>query len=142
MKKHFGDGIWTLEYDLPLGEHQYQYAINGWGGQIFHPELGSSCDYNPCDEWTNFGILVEENEDVIYAPIYCWGSCESCANWAIDESCLADFDGDTVVGINDVLYLLSQFGCIGNCDADITNDFNVNVNDVLQLLQAFGTSCI
>ena len=137
-----GDGIWTLDYDLSLGEHQYQYAINGWSGQIFQPELGSSCDYNPCDEWTNFGVLVEESEDIIYAPIYCWGSCQTCSNWSNDEACIADFDSDSFIGISDVLYLLSQFGCMGICDADIVTDFNVNVNDVLQILQVFGVFCI
>ena len=80
--------------------------------------------------------------DIIYAPIYCWGSCQTCSNWSNDEACIADFDSDSFIGISDVLYLLSQFGCMGICDADIVTDFNVNVIDVLQILQVFGVSCI
>lgn len=136
------DGIWTIEIDLPLGEHQYQYAINGWSGQIFHPELASSCDFNPCDEWPNFGVSFDDNAEVVYAPIYCWGTCDTCANWSDDIICMADFDGDSIIGVSDILFMSSQFGCLDDCDADITNDLDVNVFDVLQILQLFGATCI
>ena len=55
-----GDLVWTTTLDLPLGQHQFQYVVNGWGGAVSQPQLGSSCDFNPCDEWTNYGVSVEE----------------------------------------------------------------------------------
>ena len=59
-----------------------------------------------------------------------------------DESCIpcapADEDCDGVVGVNDLLYLLSQFGCSEDCGwGDIDGDGAVGVGDILALLSLF-----
>lgn len=66
------------------------------------------------------------------------GSCdyESCAD------CPEDIDGDGIVAINDLLTLLSNFGCTGNgCAGDIDGDGSTTVNDILALLSSFGGNC-
>tara|TARA_B100000767_G_scaffold69118_1_gene65718 strand:- start:3174 stop:6494 length:3321 start_codon:yes stop_codon:yes gene_type:complete len=55
--------------------------------------------------------------------------------------CLADFDLDGIITVNDLLYLLADFGCSSNCSADITNDNTVNTNDIALFLGLFGTYC-
>ena len=59
-----------------------------------------------------------------------------------DESCIpcasADGDCDGVVGVNDLLDLLSQFGCTADCGwGDIDGDGAVGVGDILALLSLF-----
>jgi hypothetical protein len=59
-----------------------------------------------------------------------------------DESCIpcaaADVDCDGVVGVNDLLDLLSQFGCSADCGwGDIDGDGAVGVGDILALLSLF-----
>ena len=55
--------------------------------------------------------------------------------------CLADFDLDGSITINDLLYLLADFGCSSNCSADINNDNAVNTNDLALFLGLFGSTC-
>ena len=65
------------------------------------------------------------------------GSCEynSC-------QCTGDLDGDNLVGVGDVLQLLSLFGCTVNCGvADINNNGLVGSSDVLLVLAQFGNIC-
>ena len=58
------------------------------------------------------------------------------------NSCPEDINGDGLVAVDDILILLSSFGCIGsNCTGDIDQDGVVGVSDVLEVLGAFSTSC-
>ena len=56
-------------------------------------------------------------------------------------ACLADFDLDGIITINDLLYLLADFGCSSNCSADLNNDNVVNTNDLALFLGLFGSTC-
>ncbi|MGB1573709.1 MAG: hypothetical protein ACPG85_05475, partial [Flavobacteriales bacterium] len=56
--------------------------------------------------------------------------------------CTGDLDGDNLVGVGDVLQLLSLFGCTVNCGvADINNNGLVGSSDVLLVLAQFGNIC-
>lgn len=54
------------------------------------------------------------------------------------STCVADLNGDTFVGVADLLQLLSAWGPCAKCDADITGDDVVGVADLLELLGAWG----
>ena len=58
-----------------------------------------------------------------------------------DTPCVGDLTGDGIVTVEDVLFLLSDFGCVVNCNADIDLDDAVSISDLLQLLSAFGQDC-
>ena len=65
------------------------------------------------------------------------GSCEY-----ISCQCVGDLDGDSLIGVNDMLELLSLFGCTVNCGmADINNNGLVGSADVLLVLAQFGAIC-
>tara|TARA_B100001059_G_scaffold52970_2_gene46952 strand:+ start:39 stop:1982 length:1944 start_codon:yes stop_codon:yes gene_type:complete len=49
----------------------------------------------------------------------------------------SDLDNDGDVDVNDILLLISDFGCTGDCVGDINDDLVVDVTDVLILLQAW-----
>ena len=136
-----GDGIWTSTLELPLGEHEYQYVVNGWGGAVSQPSLASTCDYNPCDEWTNYGVSVDEEVEHVYAELHCWNTCNICGSLAPILGCAEDLDGDLFVGVNDVLLLLGEFGCASSCAHDLNEDGQISIADVLAMLGMFGLNC-
>lgn len=45
-----------------------------------------------------------------------------------------DATGDGVVDVNDLLLVVSEFGCTGNCDGDVTGDDAVTAEDILLVL--------
>jgi hypothetical protein len=58
------------------------------------------------------------------------------------NNCPEDINGDGLVAVDDILTLLSSFGCTGpNCVGDLDGDDVVGVNDILSVLSAFSTSC-
>lgn len=58
------------------------------------------------------------------------------------SSCPEDLNNNGLVEIGDLLYLLSDFGCVTPpCSADLNGDGQTTVADMLALLSAFGTDC-
>ena len=55
--------------------------------------------------------------------------------------CLGDLDGDGAQTVEDVLYMLANFGVIGPHPADIDLDDLVGTTDLLILLGIYGCSC-
>jgi len=45
------------------------------------------------------------------------------------------------VTVQDLLLVLSEFGCSFSCENDINQDGNVTVDDLLLILGAFGSTC-
>ena len=56
--------------------------------------------------------------------------------------CLGDIVANGSVGVEDLLLLLSEFGCTAGCEGDVDGDGAVSVGDVLALLGVFGTPCL
>ena len=81
-----GDGIYTGTLPNLNNGQQIQYVIaftgasdnwSGWGHTI-HAPIGSSCDWNPNDEWANYGFRIEGADA---NQIYCAGTCDQeCEN--------------------------------------------------------------
>lgn len=92
-----GDGIYIGFIDLANGSYEYVFALtgesdnySGWGQTLYAP-ANSLCDFNPNDEFYNYGFTMNE-EDVNQA--YC---AQSCDNFCNDES----LDDDYILIWND-----------------------------------------
>ena len=65
--------------DLSPGEYQYIYAITGdfdnWSGWgiVGNAPAGSYCDYNPNDQWQNYGFSISDSD--IITEHNNWGEC-------------------------------------------------------------------
>ncbi len=59
----------------------------------------------------------------------------------LDFTCVEDIVVNGIIDTNDILMMLSQYGCISGCSADINGDGVVTTTDVLFLLAVFGTPC-
>ena len=56
-------------------------------------------------------------------------------------TCPEDLNSDGYITTQDLLLILSEFGCTSSCEYDITQDNYVAVDDVLQILSGFGNVC-
>jgi hypothetical protein len=58
-----------------------------------------------------------------------------------EPSCKGDFDQDYLIEVDDLLALLTGFGCQAACEADLDSDGSVGIGDLLVLLSGMGTTC-
>ena len=58
-----------------------------------------------------------------------------------EPSCPADFNGNYFVEIDDLLGLLTSFGCVSSCQGDLDSDGAVGIGDLLVLLSSVGSPC-
>ena len=102
-----------------------------WGG--IHPVtddirgrlMGIVCGTQACD----------------LANSYFDGSINNTCGIGPYGGCLGDIDGDGVQTVEDVLYMLANFGNIGPHPADLDLDDLVGTTDLLILLGVFGCTC-
>ena len=59
----------------------------------------------------------------------------------IPSSCTVDFDGDGSQGIGDLLFLLTQFGQVGDSVTDLNEDGVTAIADLLIFLPILGAPC-
>jgi hypothetical protein len=59
----------------------------------------------------------------------------------IENDCPADFNQSGTINAEDLLILLTEFGCLSNCLHDLTFDGMVNSSDMLEFLTYFGGTC-
>ncbi|MEO0403391.1 MAG: family 16 glycosylhydrolase, partial [Bacteroidota bacterium] len=72
------DNVWTLTLLLSPGKHEYLFTKNFWEENGGAP-LNSDCDYQPCDEYHNYGFVLDEGSDPLILETVCWGECSICS---------------------------------------------------------------
>ena len=101
---------------------------------------GMSGEY--CGEEGGFALLnpvndvVQQEEGLDFGEEFTVPFCISVP-W-----CFADFNGDGVRSVTDLLNLLSDFGCAGPCTTDTDFDESVGVSDLMNVLSVYGSGCI
>ncbi len=73
------DGVYVGTAEIPEGTYEYLFTINGWNGLTGNAPLGSECDWNPNDEFANYGMDVGP-EDIVL-DVVCWASCVPCIDF-------------------------------------------------------------
>ena len=143
-----GDGVWTLT------------IVNGWpasSGAGFDTSISLSgiCPYEytellGCTDFTacNYDPSANiEDGSCFYsfdAIGVCGGDCTSDSDndGICDlEMCIEDLNSDGIISVQDILILLSDFGCDSMCEYDIDQDGSVSIADLLLMLQSFGGLC-
>ncbi|NNC95638.1 MAG: family 16 glycosylhydrolase [Chitinophagales bacterium] len=81
--------VWTKTLYLPAGEHEYVFVRNFWQ-ETGNAPLGSKCDYNPCDQFANYAVVVPYGYNSVTAETPCWGYCEPCQEALIPQSWSSD----------------------------------------------------
>ena len=109
--------------DCDGGNENWLYRVNGgghtWPGAIPAIAFGNTNqDFVASEEIWNFFAQ--------YQPVV---------------GCPGDFNFDGFVDTSDVLFMLSDFGCLANCLTDMTNDDITGTVDLLVFLSVFGFPC-
>ena len=135
----------NMEAQVPAGDHEFQILCvdtdipewynDIWGSSsILTAPLGSACDFDPTDEYNNYGFTI--GSETTLTVSYCAGSCdESC------EGCpgLGDINGDGGWNVLDVVQLAN---CVlagtcaeleNACASDLNGDGGYNVLDIVTL---------
>lgn len=79
------------------------------------------------------------------APLAALGgdvNCDGFVSGAELAPCASDINGDGITAIDDLLGLLSEFGCQLDCTQDVDGNGLVSSGDLLILLAAFGMECV
>ena len=105
----------------------------------------SACNYDPTANMNDgscifVGDPCDDGDPLTVGDVF--EDCDTCEGVVDEDVCPADFDGDGVVAVSDVLYLLGNFGCLSDCVADINGDGLVTAADMLAILGVFGTACL
>ena len=118
---------------------------------LFFEGLCESCENGTCpgctdSEACNFNpALTEDDGTCVYAVdgYDCDGTClnDTDGDGVCDSMCPEDLNSDGYITIQDILLILSEFGCISSCENDINQDGFVTVDDLLQVLSEFGNTC-
>jgi len=100
------NGIWSLTVNLQPGRYEYVFAKNFWTSKS-SPLLGSACDFLPCDQYANYGVIVPDDDTTtIVLPTYCWNNCDNCYYSCIDTLNLSTtngYIGSGIYGANEVV---------------------------------------
>jgi hypothetical protein len=102
---------------------------------------GSFSDYDDLDAGFNFKDIIAADYDSD-GDMDIIGSADGHIFWRENTEGgfveLIDIDGDNEIGIDDLLAMLSDFGCTGqDCAGDINGDGIVNTSDFLMFLSLF-----
>ncbi len=114
-----GDGVWTLTMNLPAGDHQYKYTVDGWTAQEMFDgseectgppaefvnrllsvsgDMTTSSGWNICgacpvsESLVNFCVDMTESGET-FGTVHVNGTWN---NWCGDCNPLADDDGDGI----------------------------------------------
>lgn len=85
MPMNQNGNIWEMDLDLSPGKHQYLFTINGWD-EVGNAPIESECDFNPCDEYANYGLVVPPGSSAINLETVCWKQCSDCIILSITDS--------------------------------------------------------
>ena len=135
----------NMEAQVPAGDHEFQVLCvdtniaewynDIWGSStILTAPLGSECDFDPADEYNNYGFSIGSETTLTIS--YCAGSCEPICDGCSD---LGDINGD---GGHNVLDIVALANCVLGafcpdleyaCAADMNGDGGYNVLDIVAL---------
>jgi V8-like Glu-specific endopeptidase len=99
------------------------------------------CEYFDPLTYTVFFIDVDEVNCITYEDCYCVCINDINGDGICDPLCSEDINSDGIVSVQDLLLVLSEFGCISLCENDVNQDGYVTVDDILLLLSEFGNIC-
>ena len=129
------NGRFSVTPEFPDGTYAYYATLDANFNSAYPYFFPSYRGVVATDNFPAPGTGPGGTSVVINEPVETYVPAEPC------DDLVADLNGDSLVGVGDVLMILGEFGCASGCLYDIDGDGAVSVTDVLSLLGSFGTAC-
>ena len=137
VEDYYNAGEATYTYEVCVYEGCYTIAAQDCAGDGF-----CTIDFDDdgiCDIGSE-GIVGRIGQDTVFATGWGLQFFEWEQEWCVypEPVCPMDYDGNGVIGNNDILIMFGNYGCIGDCDYDPDGDGVVGVRDLLMMLSNVG----
>ena len=126
-------------------------ATDDDGTCMYPPNSIYDCDGNCNNDSDSDGVCDEDEIAGCIAPSACNynplatdpAACEYPEEGFDCDGplCTNDLNLNGYIDVEDLLLVLSEFGCLSNCNYDVTGDGQVSVADILVILSNFGVVC-
>lgn len=111
----------------------FVYALDPTGGKL---DLTVTIDSNSAN--AGHGIALNENGDLVFTGAVNVPADIYAAKINLGASCPSDVNSDSVVDVDDLFQVLSQWGSCSDCPEDINTDGVVDIDDVFAVLAEWG----
>lgn len=137
VEDDYSTGEATYTYEVCVYEGCYTIAAQDCAGDGFCTiDFGDDgiCDFG------SEGIVGKIGQDTVFATGWGLQFYEWEQEWCVypEPVCPMDYDGNGVIGNNDILIMFGNYGCVGDCDCDPDGDGVVGVRDLLMMLANVG----
>jgi len=137
VEDYYNAGEATYTYEVCVYEGCYTIAAQDCAGDGF-----CTIDFDDdgvCDIGSE-GIVGRIGQDTVFATGWGLQFYEWEQGWCIypEPVCPMDYDGDGLIGTNDIIIMFGEYGCVGSCDYDPNGDGVVGVMDLLMMLASVG----
>ena len=137
VEDYYNTGEATYTYEVCVYEGCYTIAAQDCADDGF-----CTIDFDDdgiCDIGSE-GIVGRVGQDTVFATGWGLQFSEWEQEWCVypEPVCPMDYDGNGVIGNNDILIMFGNYGCIGDCDYDPDGDGVVGVRDLLMMLSNVG----
>jgi len=128
------------------GTEQLAWFLDQDGDGYGNSEGSVLYSCTPLNQRVLVGGDCNDNEATMYpgADFMADGMDNNCDGVISEQElnpCMGDFDLDGARTVNDMLHLLSSYGCQSGCTASMNTVDSVVMNDLLMWLSVFGIDC-
>ena len=137
VQDYYNAGEATYTHEVCVYEGCYTIAAQDCAGDGF-----CTIDFDDdgvCDIGAE-GIVGRIGQDTVFATGWGLQFSEWEQEWCVypEPVCPMDYDGNGVIGNNDILIMFGNYGCIGDCEYDANADGVVGIQDLLMMLSSVG----
>ncbi len=116
-------------------------------GDVLWEKWQSDSLYDVIDDDNYINVLLDTGVTNILLPPHSINVANSVCSFnengdsICDLVCNEDLNFDGFVGVQDLLSVLTEFGCTTLCEYDVNQDGFVSIEDILQILSEYGMIC-
>ena len=143
MTDEDGDNIYEAMIDnlTPGTNYEFKFLANeGWGDPITESgaPIGSACDFNPGDEYGNYGFTATET--LVDLGVYGWNECNTLSNDVENTILPTEFSSKAYPNpFNPYVNIAYELPSAENVRIDIVNLLGQNVKTLVNKMQAPGS---
>ena len=135
-----GDLVYSVSLSLSPGEYEYKFVVNDWMDDPESFSIGSSCDYNPDDEFPNRGFNYPGGDLIL--DVVCFSSCTACpvaGAAGCTDTIACNYDAQATLDDGTCNYAASGYDCNGDCLSDYDGDGQCDNAEFVYIVDDYPT---